>query len=324
MRLSPLMSLTSDCGTSPSWLMLDGKNDILYCLDEGVDLPKGALTSFRTNSNGSLSKVQQLQTMAGPVSSVFYSPTLSPGRKFLAVAHYAGSAVIKYSHDPISGHFNHSQIFTFTLPAPGPIPSRQDTAHPHEVLTDPTGNFLLVPDLGADLVGIFHINPTSGQLEAQQTLPVAPASGPRHAVFWVSEQTNSIRLPSSRFYLVTELDNYLRGISFSQFYEENSYQPESGYQNFEGSIPPAGSKAAEIAISPGNDQLVISKRNDSTFAYGSFPRQFEFSPDQEMVAIALQNSHSASVVHWDKKNAVGPLLAEAPLDGEITAVVWDS
>ena len=136
------------------------------------------------------------------------------------------------------------------LAAPGPIPERQDASHPHGVLVDPSGRFVLVPDLGADLVRIFRICPTTGQLEEQQPLAVAPGSGPRHAVFWVPRNANLARLGHVRFFLVSELDNYLRGydviypkngtLLFTKFYEGNTYG---------GSTPPTGSKAAGIAIS---------------------------------------------------------------------------
>jgi 6-phosphogluconolactonase (cycloisomerase 2 family) len=242
------------------------------------------------------------------------------------------------------------------------------------VAVDPTGSFVLVPDLGADLVRIYRINASTGHLEEQQPLIVTPGSGPIHAVFWSPKQSGAAHPQNSRFYLVTELDNGVRGydvsyssngtILFSQLYEENTYG---------GSNPPAGSKAAEISLSvsrepdhllatigsltifpliqPRNDQLLISNRDDATYgpsndsialfslpeqnqnrtllfqglypAYGAFPRHFQFSPDGDMLAIALQNSNKVAVVAWNgREKAIGPLLAETTLGGEVTAVVW--
>lgn len=144
------------------------------------------------------------------------------------------------------------------MPAPGPVPGRQDAPHPHGVVIDPSGQFVLVPDLGADLVRIFRICPTTGHLEEQLPLVVSPGSGPRHAVFWVPRKAGLIRPKNVRFYLVTELDNSLRGydvtysnngtIVFSKFYEGSTYG---------GSTPPAGSKAAEIAISVSLSLFII-------------------------------------------------------------------
>ncbi|KAB8254497.1 Lactonase, 7-bladed beta-propeller-domain-containing protein [Aspergillus pseudonomiae] len=346
------LSETTDCGTSPSWLMLDRENDFLYCLDEGIDRPNSTLSSFKLNADGSFRKVKKLQTLMGPVASAFYTPVQQPDQRFFAVAHYSGSAVTTYSVDPASGHFNRTQSFTFTMPAPGPVPERQDAPHPHGVVVDPSGQFILVPDLGADLVRIFRICPTTGHLEENQPLVVAPGSGPRHAVFWISRKEGRIQPKNVRFYLVTELDNSLRGydvtysnngtILFSKFYEGSTYG---------GSTPPAGSKAAEIAISPGNDRVVISNRNDNIFgtgndsiaifslnnqaqtsatsfvglypSFGSFPRQFDINTEEGMVAIAQQNSHKISVVKWSEvTDTIGSLLAEKEFDGEIPAVVW--
>ncbi|KAL5363681.1 Lactonase, 7-bladed beta-propeller-domain-containing protein [Aspergillus floccosus] len=347
------LSETNDCGTSPSWLMLDKENEILYCLDEGIDRPNSTLTSFKLNVEGSFAKVEQIQTLVGPVASAFYTPVHLPNHQFFAVAHYSGSAVTTYSVDPVSGHFSQSQSFIFTMPAPGPVSERQDAPHPHGVVVDPSGQFILVPDLGADLVRIFRICPTTGYLEEQQPLVVAQGSGPRHAVFWVPEKPGLDQLKNVRFYLVAELDNSLMGydvtyskngtILLSKFYEGSTY---------EGSTPPTGSKAAEIAISPGNDRLVISNRNDNTFgpgndsiaifslanqgpnsaisflglypSFGSSPRQLDISAAEGMVAIAQQNSHMIKVVKWNKENdTLGSLLAEKTFDGEISVVVWD-
>ncbi|KAL2817007.1 Lactonase, 7-bladed beta-propeller-domain-containing protein [Aspergillus cavernicola] len=349
------LSQTTDCGTSPSWLMLDKQNEVLYCLDEGVDLPNATLTSFQIKSNGSLARITQLSTLSGPVASEFYSAPGLPGRKFFAVAHYSGSAVTTYTLDPASGHFDHVQTFTFEMAAPGPVPARQDAPHPHGVTVDPTGQFVLVPDLGADLVRIFYINSSTGLLEQQQSLVAPPGSGPRHAVFWSPKKADPSQAHNVRFYLVTELDNHLNSfevtypangtIAFSKGQRENTYG--------EGSTPPVGSKAAGIAISPENNHVVISNRNDETFgpandsiaifssadrkgqsptdvcfvdlypAYGSFPRQFEISSREGKVALALQNSHEVAIVEWnDKTGSPGSLLAVKSLDGEIPAVIW--
>ena len=78
---------STGCGPSPSWLMLDGSHDILYCLDEGLNVPNGSIASFHTNANGSLTPIKRIETISGPVMSVLYSVPGAPGRKFMAVAH---------------------------------------------------------------------------------------------------------------------------------------------------------------------------------------------------------------------------------------------
>lgn len=81
------LSQTTDCGSSPSWLMLDHSNHVLYCLDEALDAPNGTIATFRTHANGTLTKLAHLKTPAGPVMSAIYTAPDVPNRRFFAVAH---------------------------------------------------------------------------------------------------------------------------------------------------------------------------------------------------------------------------------------------
>ncbi|KAB8238706.1 Lactonase, 7-bladed beta-propeller-domain-containing protein [Aspergillus alliaceus] len=346
------ISSTTEGGPNPSWLMLDADNGLLFCLDEGLKGPNGTLTSFEINSDGSLSKIHHVETVLGPVQSHFYS---AGDRKYFAIAHYSGSSVTTHALES-SGVFTHLQTFTYKLDSPGAVPDRQEAPHPHGVIVDPTGQFVLVPDLGADLVRIFHVNPSTGLLEPQQPLAVSAGSGPRHGTFWTPKGARPGAATDTRFYLASELNSHLTGykvhytrngtIAFDKFFETTAYG---------GSEPPSGSTAAEIAISPANNHIVLSNRGDNTFgpkndsisvfscanargtsfadvthiglypAYGSVPRQFEISEDDKAIALALQSSHRVAVAGWDdRKGRAGPLLAEKELDGEIVCAVWDS
>ncbi len=45
----------------------------------------------------------------------------------------------------------------FKLEKAGTVPDRQDKPYLHQAILDPTGKFLLSPDLGSDLVRIFSV-----------------------------------------------------------------------------------------------------------------------------------------------------------------------
>jgi 6-phosphogluconolactonase (cycloisomerase 2 family) len=166
----------------------------------------------------------------------------------LLLYYSSGSSVTTYSVDPVLGLFKREQTFTYQMAAPGPVTARQDAPHPHGVVVDPTGRFALVPDLGADIVRVFRVNPLTGLLEPIEPLIASPGSGPRHGVFWTPRGSNS-KSSDVYFYLVQELSNELsgfrvtyssNGISFRKVYEGSTYGKNPS---------PAGSKAAEIAIS---------------------------------------------------------------------------
>jgi 6-phosphogluconolactonase (cycloisomerase 2 family) len=59
---------TTACGANPSWLALDYSKSFVYCLDEAWGQDAGAVTSFYTNANGSLTPIAKANLIAGPVS----------------------------------------------------------------------------------------------------------------------------------------------------------------------------------------------------------------------------------------------------------------
>ena len=131
----------------------------------------------------------------------------------------------------------------FELEEPGADPERQEAPHPHQAITDPTGRFIVVPDLGADLVRVWATSESDLSATPLEPLSIAAGSGPRHAAFAVHGDT-------TYFYLVTELANTLLGytvtygegtISFEQFYESGTHG--------KGIEVPADAAAAEIWVS---------------------------------------------------------------------------
>ncbi|TVY86954.1 putative 6-phosphogluconolactonase, partial [Lachnellula willkommii] len=148
-----LTAVAANNGSSPSptWLEKDRYNGIIYGLDEGLTGPNGSISSYKTSASGELTQIDRHVTLGGPVSSIVYN-----GGKAIAVAHYGGSAVSSWTIQE-SGGLALLQNFQFTLSAPGTIPDRQDAPHPHEALVDPTDQFIVVPDLGADYIRVFSI-----------------------------------------------------------------------------------------------------------------------------------------------------------------------
>ena len=133
----------------------------------------------------------------------------------------------------------------FSLTGPVGNPARQDTAHPHQAILDPTGNFLIVPDLGADEIRIFALNPTTLAYRAVPGIKTALGSGPRHAAF-VSGASNRTFL-----YVLNELSNTIVGydvtynrnstLGFTQLFSTSSHGDDT--------TRPNGTTAAEILLS---------------------------------------------------------------------------
>lgn len=135
------------------------------------------------------------------------------------------------------------QTETFTLDQPGPNPIRQNAPHPHEVHIDPTGQYLLAPDLGADLVRIYALDSETLERTAVAPLVSAPGTGPRHGVFLVTEK-------KTFYFLVTELGNTIT--TYDVEYNQNtslSFHEVFTTTSHGGAEVPAGATAAEITLS---------------------------------------------------------------------------
>lgn len=109
------------------------------------------------------------------------------------------------------GNLSTMQTATFTLSAPGPNPT-QSLPHEHEVIPDPSGKFVLVPDLGADLIRVFSVSNSSQELIPSSTLQLPPGSGPRHGVFVRTKE-------ETYFYILMQISNMLFG--FEVKYDRN-------------------------------------------------------------------------------------------------------
>ncbi|KAJ0321359.1 hypothetical protein Brms1b_002716 [Colletotrichum noveboracense] len=326
------ISTTTECAANPSWLTLDQSKSLLYCADRGLTNPNGTLVSFSKSENGSLSPLGKLETIKGAVSSVVYG---------------------KDGADP--SDIKRLQSWTYSLSQPGPKPA-QNAPHPHEAILDPTGEFVLVPDLGADLVRVFNINQETYELTPSTPLNAASGSGPRHARFLVVGK-------KTFFFLLAELGNTItsyevtynqdKTLEFKEVFVVGTHGPDN--------IVPAGAAAAEIHVSPDSQYLVVSSRNVSTFsipnfdktnsteivsdalatfaidqetghlnftqlypAGGRFPRQFSINKAGDQVAVGLQSDGRVVVISRDVKTGLlKDFIANIDIAGEVVCVIYD-
>jgi 6-phosphogluconolactonase (cycloisomerase 2 family) len=173
------------CGANPSWLTLDSGRGILYCFDEGFTTPAG-LTSFAIKRDGQLEFIQRGNSNSvfnGSVSAVIVGETTE--QQALVVANYGGGSVSSLLLAG-NGKFdaNQTQTVKFDDSLHGPNKDRQTSSHPHQALLDPTGEYVLVPDLGLDQVHVFSWDTGANRLKQLTPIQAPAGCGPRHAVFW--------------------------------------------------------------------------------------------------------------------------------------------
>lgn len=349
-----IISNDQNCGSSPSWLVQDKINKIIYCIDEGNATPNGTIAAYTTSQTGKLTLASHINlTAPGPVSGAIFGDKSFRG---MAIAHYSGQVATIGFQNATSMKVIQQANFTAITPL-GPDPaSRQYTAHEHQALLDPSGKFILMPDLGADLVRVLCWGPTTNNdtLEEHPPLKATKGSGPRHAVFW-QPQANYNTTENLYLFLVAELANTITAYKVSY--------PASGGMDFKevsttstfGTatvVPAAG--AGEILVSPCNQFLVVSNRNDkslnngnddslATFAIGAdaaltfkglaaaggiSPRHISFNKAGDMIAVSLYVSAKMVILARDVVTGViGNAIASIPVgvapDKGAMNTVWD-
>jgi 6-phosphogluconolactonase (cycloisomerase 2 family) len=267
-----------------------------------------------------------------------------------------GSALSTFAL-PLTPQSTALQKFEFTMAAPGPVADRQDAPHLHETLVDPTGQFVLAPDLGADLVRVFAIDKPSGTLQPCNDYAVTPGNGPRHGAFWTTTTTTTTThgTASPVLYLTNELADVVT--SYAVGYDDDclTLQPLQVVVPYPSALPSAAA-VAEIHLVQDRD-LYVSIRYDQGFApndsvallqashgngslafanlssaYGTTPRTFVPNKAGTLLAIGDESSSNVAVVRRDAETGVlGELVASLQvgtpgLPGETTglsSVVWD-
>lgn len=175
---------------------------------------------------------------------------------------------------------------------PGPNASRQDAPHPHEAILDPTGEYLLAPDLGADLVRVFQVDEDSLTWTAIDPLVAAPGSGPRHATFLVTED-------ATYMYLASELANTITGyeveygsdssLTFTELFAISTHG--------EGASVPNGTTAAEITLSV---SLSAASKNCIALLLTHVRKK---KPDEKFLVVSSRGENSFSIPNFDPSNS---------------------
>ncbi|PGH23407.1 hypothetical protein AJ80_02517 [Polytolypa hystricis UAMH7299] len=284
-------------GTLPSWLTWDSASRTLYSNDERFS-GTGSLTAFSAAEDGALSELVKVNALFGGVASTLYGGDNGTG--FIATAHYQASSLSTFKL-PLTPSSTEQQTFEYELTQPGTNPWRQEAPHPHHVVIDPTGSFLLLPDLGADLLRIYSIDKSSGQLTACSDVATAPGSGPRHAAFWSSPESDT------RVFVADELRNTVSGYTVTYANDCPSFELQQVLTPYENNATaPAGTKAGEIRVK--DNSLYLTNRNDKSFNGNDSITQFTISSDGSIAFHALTSSHGTYPRTFDI-NQAGDLAA---------------
>ena len=227
---------------NPSFLTLDRAQRFLYAvhadLDEvsayAIDKQNGQITALNRQSCGGKNPVHL---------------SIDPTGRWIVTANYsAGSVgVVPIEKDGTLGP--RTDLVTLSG-EPGPDGKRQASSHPHDAVFDPSGRFLVAPDLGFDRVFVFRLDAETGKLTANDPPFVATraGAGPRHIAFHP-------RMPFA--YLINELGSSITAYRFDP--QRGSLQPIQILPSIPADYT-GNNHGAEIAVAPSGRVVYASNR----------------------------------------------------------------
>lgn len=220
---------------------------------------------------------------------------ITASRYWIAVANYGSGSVAVFRRES-DGAIGLKTSYV-QHEGSGPVRDRQQCAHAHEVrLVSDTE--LLVPDLGADRVYQYRINPRGVLNIDPSTTAVGPGSGPRHIVAHPQQPL---------YYLLNELSNIIAVLHRNDVHHDQAFVSTlpGGY--------PGSSTTAEIQLSDdgrfiyasnrGHDSIVTMALDDRGLprqpswvpTHGEHPRFFCFDPTRKWLLVANQQSDNVAV-----------------------------
>jgi 6-phosphogluconolactonase len=198
----------------------------------------------------------------------------------------------------------------------GPNAERQEAAHAHCIVTDPTDRFALAADLGIDRVLVYRLDLDNGSLHHIESgdAHLKPGAGPRHLAF-------HSKLPL--LFVANELDSTVTSLRLDG---ESGALTELETR----SALPTGwsgtSYAADIHVAPSGRALYVSNRGHNSIAVfsvaestgalaleqtiptdGDWPRNFSLDPTGRWLLVA--NQRSGSIVVFARDPESGRLTA---------------
>ena len=225
---------------NPSYLALNGDQRFLYSVHGDGDYA----TAFALDRASGQAKLLGKGATGGKNG---VRQAIDPSGKFLVVANYGSGSVAVLPIMP-DGSLKDQQQLVALPGEPGPHKVEQASSHPHDIVFDPSGRFVLVADKGLDRVFVFRFDAATGRLTPAEpdSVKTRPQAGPRHLAFHP-------KLPI--VWVLNELDSTIATYSWNG--ERGTLTPIQVMSTLPNDFT-GYSTAAEIAVSP-----------DGRFVYGS-------------------------------------------------------
>jgi 6-phosphogluconolactonase (cycloisomerase 2 family) len=237
-------------GATASWLLSrPGTSGNLYAVDENSKTTR--LFSFAANR---LSLVQNATGSSGVVFLEF-----NAARTRMVGAAFGQGQLDVWDVSAADGRMSliSQLVSNDTL---GPNAARQASAHPHQVLLEPSGKFFVANDLGTDTVLVVDADADTPAIVNRVRID-PPGCGPRHGVFFPPIATSPAR--ATHYILLCEILSLVQVFEVTYTDGGMDLTKIQSISTFGAAFPPANATSAaagEVALSIDGQHVYISNR----------------------------------------------------------------
>ena len=290
---------------NPTFLCITPDRKTVIVANETDDFggqTSGAVSSFSLDAaSGTMTQISQQASKGGSPCHVATDHTGSS----VFAANYVGGSTISYK---LSGGSLSEAVSFEQYTGHGPNAGRQEAPHAHRVTVSPDNKYLLVNDLGLDLIHIYALDAATGKLtQAETPAWKAPAGvGPRALLFH----------PNGKFaYCVCELTSQVivlkwdadAGTLTTGQILQLPLQPQPGQvtgcdivldktARFAYVANRGDDFIATLAVSADGSRLIFQRRSTCG---GKIPRHLALDPTERFLLVANQASDNIAVFPRD-------------------------
>jgi 6-phosphogluconolactonase len=300
-KLSPKGS--SPAGSSVAYMAFSPDKQFLYAIN-AEDGPSSKVFAFKVNrADGSLMSINNANTGGDGAAHV----AVHPGGKLVAIAHYNSGHVSTFKVDANGG----------VVMPPADVQQPVDRTS-HQIVYDPAGKFLFVPNVDSNTIFQYAVEPSSGKLTANGQVTGFPAgAGPRHLAMH----------PSGKFgYTINEVATTVTSLAYD-FAAGKLSNAQTVDSLPVGAVRDAMTSGAHIVVHPSGKFVYSSNRghnsislfaidaasgrltltaNETAGGMMNMPRDFGMDPSGKYLIVANQDAASAMVFEIN------------PVDGKLT------
>lgn len=286
--------------TKPGFVTVAPSGEVLY--STGTLEGEPVVAAFRIRRSGEHVQLERINTQPIGDGGATHVATDRTG-KLLMTAQYGGGSVALYPLENDGSIGPQAQLLKHEGGS-GVYEDRQDEPHAHWVGSSPDNRFVFVCDLGLDQVVIYRLDAAPPKLIPHAVGEVPPGSGPRHMKFHPSGKfayvINELTLAVTTFEY-NETEGTLKRLETVPMLSEQEKAKERFVSGSEIRVHPSGKYL--YAGTRGHDSITVFaidasgklRKIQTEPIRGSWPRNFNVSPDGRWLIAAGRDSHTLSV-----------------------------